>query len=68
MPVHLTGRPTKMDKIMSLAQKYNLYVIEDAAQAVGAKYIGQRVGSFGTAGSFSLHPLKNLHAFGDAGS
>lgn len=67
MPVHLTGRPTKMDKIMSLAQKYNLYVIEDAAQAVGAKYIGQRVGSFGTAGSFSLHPLKNLHAFGDAG-
>ena len=67
MPVHLTGRPAKMDKIMFLAEKYNLYVLEDAAQAVGAKFKGQRVGSFGTAGSFSLHPLKNLHAYGDAG-
>ena len=67
MPVHLTGRPAKMDQILSLAKKYNLYVLEDAAQAVGAKFKGQRVGSFGTAGSFSLHPLKNLHAYGDAG-
>jgi dTDP-4-amino-4,6-dideoxygalactose transaminase len=67
MPVHLTGRPAKMDHILSLAKKYDLYVLEDAAQAVGARYKGQRVGSFGTAGSFSLHPLKNLHAYGDAG-
>jgi dTDP-4-amino-4,6-dideoxygalactose transaminase len=67
MPVHLTGRPAKMDHILFLAKKYDLYVLEDAAQAVGAKYKGQRVGSFGTAGSFSLHPLKNLHAYGDAG-
>ena len=67
MPVHLTGRPAKMDRILSLAKKYDLYVLEDAAQAVGAKYKSQRVGSFGTAGSFSLHPLKNLHAYGDAG-
>ena len=67
MPVHLTGRPAKMDHILSLAKKYDLYILEDAAQAVGAKYKGKRVGSFGTAGSFSLHPLKNLHAYGDAG-
>lgn len=67
MPVHLTGRPAKMDKILSIAKKHNLHVIEDAAQAVGAKFKGQPVGSFGIAGSFSLHPLKNLHAYGDAG-
>jgi len=67
MPVHLTGRPAKMDRILSIAKKYNLHVIEDAAQAVGAKFKGQPVGSFGIAGSFSLHPLKNLHAYGDAG-
>jgi len=67
MPVHLTGRPAKMDRILELANKYNLYVLEDAAQAVGAKLRGQKVGSFGSAASFSLHPLKNLHAYGDAG-
>ena len=67
MPVHLTGRPAKMDQILAIAKKYDLYVLEDAAQAVGAKFKEQRVGSFGIAGSFSLHPLKNLHAFGDAG-
>ncbi len=67
MPVHLTGRPAKMDKIIALAKKYDLYILEDAAQAVGAKYLGKKVGSFGIAGSFSLHPLKNLHAYGDAG-
>lgn len=67
MPVHLTGRPAKMDKILSIAKKHNLHVIEDAAQAVGAKFKGKPVGSFGIAGSFSLHPLKNLHAYGDAG-
>lgn len=67
IPVHLTGRPADMDAILALADKYNLYVIEDAAQAVGAKYKGKAVGSFGVAGSFSLHPLKNLSACGDGG-
>lgn len=67
MPVHLTGRPAQMNKILAIAKRHNLYVIEDAAQSVGAKYDDQRVGSIGDFGSFSLHPLKNLYAFGDAG-
>lgn len=66
MPVHLTGNPAAMDKIMALAFKHNLAVIEDAAQAVGATFDGRRVGSFGV-GCFSLHPLKNLNACGDGG-
>ncbi len=67
IPVHLTGRPADMDAIMKIAKKYNLYVIEDAAQAVGAKFDGKPVGSFGDIGCFSLHPLKNLNAAGDGG-
>jgi dTDP-4-amino-4,6-dideoxygalactose transaminase len=65
--VHLTGRPADMDAIMALAKKHNLHVIEDCAQSVGAKFNNQFVGSFGIAGSFSLHPLKNLAACGDGG-
>ncbi len=67
MPVHLTGRPAKMKDIMEIAKEYNLFVLEDAAQAVGAKLHGKPVGSLGDAASFSLHPLKNLFAYGDAG-
>lgn len=67
LPVHLTGRPAKMGPILKIAQEHNLYVIEDAAQAVGATYYGKKVGFFGTAGCFSLHPLKNLNAYGDGG-
>lgn len=67
MPVHLAGRPARMKEILKIAKKHNLFVIEDAAQAVGAKLDGKRVGSFGDAASFSLHPMKNLHAFGDGG-
>ncbi len=67
MPVHLTGRPAKMDRIMEIAKAHGLIVVEDAAQAVGASYKGRRVGAMGDAGCFSLHPLKNLHAFGDGG-
>jgi dTDP-4-amino-4,6-dideoxygalactose transaminase len=67
MPVHLTGRPANMVEITRIARKYHLLVLEDAAQAVGATLHGEKVGSFGDAASFSLHPLKNLHAFGDAG-
>ncbi|MBM3309197.1 MAG: DegT/DnrJ/EryC1/StrS family aminotransferase, partial [Candidatus Altiarchaeales archaeon] len=68
IPVHLTGRPADMKPIIEIARKHNLYVIEDAAQAVGAEYYGKRVGSFGIAGCFSFHPLKNLGAAGDAGA
>ncbi len=67
MPVHLTGRPADMDPILEIARRRGLHVIEDAAQAVGAEYRGRRVGSFGAAGCFSLHPLKNLNAIGDGG-
>ena len=67
MPVHLTGRPVDMVRIQAIADAYGLGILEDAAQAVGSSFRGQKVGSWGTAASFSLHPLKSLHAFGDAG-
>lgn len=67
LPVHLTGRPAMMDQIVEIARKHNLFVIEDCAQAVGATYNGQPVGSFGDIGCFSLHPLKTLNACGDGG-
>lgn len=67
VPVHLTGNPADMDAINQIAQKHNLKVMEDAAQAIGASYRGRRVGSLCDAGVFSLHPLKNLHLMGDAG-
>ncbi len=67
MPVHLTGRPAKMKEILALARRHGLFVLEDAAQAIGATLDGRRVGGWGDAACFSLHPLKNLHAFGDAG-
>jgi dTDP-4-amino-4,6-dideoxygalactose transaminase len=67
MPVHLTGRPARMPEILEIAKKYNLFVLEDAAQAVGASLDGKRVGSWGDAACFSMHPLKNLCAIGDGG-
>jgi len=67
MPVHLTGRPARMPEILEIADKYNLFVLEDSAQSVGAELNGKRVGSWGDASSFSLHPLKNLKAIGDGG-
>lgn len=67
IPVHLTGRPAKMDEINEIARRCNLFVIEDAAQAIGARYRGKRVGSLGMAAGFSLHPLKNLGVYGDGG-
>lgn len=67
LPVHLTGRSAKMDAIMKIAQRHNLNVIEDAAQSILAEYQGKRVGSFGTMGCFSLHPLKTFNACGDGG-
>lgn len=67
MPVHLTGRPCEMPRILEIARRHDVAVIEDASQAVGAKYQEQPVGSFGIVNCFSLHPLKNLNAMGDAG-
>lgn len=68
MPVHLTGRPADMEKIGAIARRHGLHVVEDAAQAIGATFHGRPVGGFGAAGCFSLHPLKNLAACGDAGA
>ena len=68
MPVHLYGQPCDMDPIMEIAKKYNLYVIEDCAQAHGAMYKGKKIGSFGDAAGFSFYPGKNLGALGDAGA
>lgn len=65
--VHLTGRPAGMNEIKQLAAEHKLAVIEDAAQAMGALYRSQPVGGLGTAGCFSLHPLKTAGACGDAG-
>ena len=68
MPVHLYGQACDMDRIMEIAKKHNLYVVEDCAQAHGAKYKGKRIGSFGHAAGFSFYPGKNLGALGDAGA
>ncbi|MEO1768383.1 DegT/DnrJ/EryC1/StrS family aminotransferase [Candidatus Enterococcus ferrettii] len=68
MPVHLYGQPCEMDPIMQIAEKYDLHVIEDCAQAHGAIYKNKKVGSFGTVGGFSFYPGKNLGALGDAGA
>lgn len=68
MIVHLYGQICQMDKILALANKYNLEVIEDCAQAHGATYNGKKAGSFGNIGAFSFYPTKNLGALGDAGA
>lgn len=67
MAVHLTGRVCDMGKIMTISNKYNIPIIEDAAQAIGSKYQNKFAGSFGKVGCFSAHPLKNLNALGDSG-
>ena len=67
LPIHLTGRPAEMQMILEIAERHNLYVIEDCSQAVSAEYYSKCVGSFGTIGAFSLHPLKTLNACGDSG-
>lgn len=67
IPVHLTGNPADMLRIMRIARRANLFVAEDAAQAVGATIAGRPAGSFGDIGCFSLHPLKNLNVCGDGG-
>jgi len=67
MPVHLTGRMARMDEIKAIADKYNIPIIEDSAQAIGSKYLNIPSGKWGKIGCFSAHPLKNLNACGDAG-
>jgi dTDP-4-amino-4,6-dideoxygalactose transaminase len=68
MPVHLYGQPADMAPLREIARRHALVVIEDAAQAHGARYQGQRVGSLGDAAGISFYPGKNLGAFGDAGA
>ena len=68
IPVHLYGQPAEMDVILSIAKKYKLYVIEDAAQAHGAYYKGCKIGTHGDVTAWSFYPAKNLGAFGDAGA
>ena len=65
---HLYGQATKMDEIVKICKKHGLYLIEDCAQAHGATYKGQQVGSFGDLGCFSFYPSKNLGCFGDGGA
>ena len=67
IPVHLYGHPCAMDRIMAVARAHRIKVIEDCAQAIGARYRGQRVGGFGNAGCLSFYPSKNLGAYGDGG-
>jgi dTDP-4-amino-4,6-dideoxygalactose transaminase len=67
LPVHLYGQPASLDPILDIARRHGLRVIEDAAQAHGASYKGQRVGTIGDLGCFSFYPSKNLGALGDGG-
>lgn len=68
IPVHLYGQPAAMDDIAAVAAESNVAIVEDAAQAHGARYRGRRVGGIGAAGCFSFYPTKNLGALGDAGA
>ncbi|HEY49874.1 MAG TPA: DegT/DnrJ/EryC1/StrS family aminotransferase, partial [Dehalococcoidia bacterium] len=67
LPVHLYGQPADMEPILKLSKKYDIKVIEDCAQALGAEYRGKKVGSLGDAGCLSFFPAKNLGAYGDGG-
>lgn len=67
IPVHLNGRVCNMDRVTSLARRHGLFLIEDAAQALGATFRGKKAGTFGTAGCFSLYPMKVLGGTGDGG-
>lgn len=67
IPVHLTGEPADMDAVLEIAARHGLAVVEDACQAIGAVYRGRSVGTMGRLAGFSLHPLKNLNVWGDAG-
>ena len=68
IPVHLYGTPAEMDRIMAIAERHGVPVIEDAAQSHGATYRGKRVGQFGRIACFSFYPSKNLGAYGEGGA
>ena len=68
IPVHLYGQPCDMDPILEIARRNSLFILEDCAQSHGAKYKGQKIGTFGDAAAFSFYPGKNLGALGDAGA
>ena len=68
VPVHLYGQPADMDAVIALARRHGLAVVEDCAQAHGARWRGRRVGTIGDLGAFSFYPTKNLGALGDAGA
>jgi dTDP-4-amino-4,6-dideoxygalactose transaminase len=68
MPVHLYGQCAEMGPLLEIARRHNLFVMEDAAQAIGSEYLGRRAGSMGTVGCFSFFPSKNLGSFGDGGA
>ncbi|MBN1407261.1 MAG: DegT/DnrJ/EryC1/StrS family aminotransferase [Calditrichaceae bacterium] len=68
IPVHIYGRPADMDRILKIASKHNLKIIEDAAQSHGARYKGRMIGTMGHAACFSFYPGKNLGAYGDGGA
>ena len=68
IPVHLYGQPAEIDRIKKICDKHRLHLIEDCAQAHFSTYKGQKVGTFGIAGTFSFYPGKNLGAYGDAGA
>jgi len=67
IPVHLYGQTAAMDPIIAIAEKYNLTIIEDAAQSFGAEYKGKKAGAIGDLGCFSFFPSKNLSGYGDGG-
>lgn len=68
IPVHLYGQSCEITEVMNIAKKHGLYVIEDCAQALGAKFKGKNIGTFGDMGTISFFPTKNLGAFGDGGA
>ena len=68
LPVHLNGRVCEMDRIMGIARRHGLAVVEDACQSLGASYGGQRAGTFGLAGCWSFYPFKILGGFGNGGA
>ena len=67
LPVHFTGEPVEMEQVLYVSKKYGLPIVEDACQSILCKYKGQTCGTFGSAGGFSLHPLKNLNVWSDGG-
>lgn len=68
IPVHLYGYPAELNKVLRIAKKHNLFVVEDCAQATGAEYCGKKVGTRGHINAFSFYPTKNLGTFGDGGA